>query len=92
MELSKRRSAAVVSVLRVKYHVAPARLDSFGAGPYAPVASNDTDAGRTQGGRRIDGWRSLSNSGLADCSETDGGVWNSSSSRNEINSLNVKSE
>ena len=53
MELSKRRSAAVVSVLRVKYHVAPARLDSFGAGPYAPVASNDTDAGRTQN-RRVE--------------------------------------
>ena len=53
MELSKRRSAAVVSVLVTKYHVAPARLDSFGAGPYAPVASNDTDGGRTQN-RRVE--------------------------------------
>lgn len=33
VELSKRRAAAVISVLVSKYHIAPARLDSFGNGP-----------------------------------------------------------
>ena len=53
MDLSKRRAAAVVQALETQYHVAPARLGSFGNGPYARVASNDTDAGRTQN-RRVE--------------------------------------
>jgi OOP family OmpA-OmpF porin len=53
LELSKRRTAAVISVLVSKYHIAPTRLDSFGNGPYAPVASNDTEAGRAQN-RRVE--------------------------------------
>jgi OOP family OmpA-OmpF porin len=46
LDLSKRRAAAVVEVLVTKYGVAAARLQSFGAGPYAPLASNDNEAGR----------------------------------------------
>jgi outer membrane protein OmpA-like peptidoglycan-associated protein len=53
VDLSKRRAAAVIAVLVAKYHIAAGRLDSFGNGPYAPVASNDTDAGRTQN-RRVE--------------------------------------
>lgn len=53
LDLSKRRAAAVIAVLVSTYHIAPTRLDSFGNGPYAPVASNDTDEGRTQN-RRVE--------------------------------------
>jgi OmpA-OmpF porin, OOP family len=53
MDLSKRRAAAVVQALVTQYHIPAARLGSFGCGPYAPVASNDTDAGRTQN-RRVE--------------------------------------
>jgi outer membrane protein OmpA-like peptidoglycan-associated protein len=53
VELSKRRAAAVISVLVSKYRIAPARLDSFGNGPYAPMASNDTEEGRAQN-RRVE--------------------------------------
>jgi outer membrane protein OmpA-like peptidoglycan-associated protein len=47
LDLSKRRAAAVVQMLVTKYGVAAARLQSFGNGPYAPLASNDNEAGRT---------------------------------------------
>ncbi len=47
MDLSKRRAAAVVLSLTTKYGVPAAQLQSFGAGPYAPVASNDSEDGRT---------------------------------------------
>jgi outer membrane protein OmpA-like peptidoglycan-associated protein len=47
VDLSKRRAAAVVQILSTKYGVAAGRLQSFGAGPYAPLASNDNEAGRT---------------------------------------------
>ncbi len=47
LDLSKRRAAAVVQMLTTKYGVAAGRLQSFGAGPYAPLASNDNEAGRT---------------------------------------------
>jgi outer membrane protein OmpA-like peptidoglycan-associated protein len=47
MDLSKRRAAAVVASLTTKYGVPAAQLQSFGAGPYAPVASNDSEDGRT---------------------------------------------
>jgi len=53
VDLSKRRAAAVIAVLVSRYHIAPTRLDSFGNGPYAPVASNDTDDGRKQN-RRVE--------------------------------------
>jgi OmpA-OmpF porin, OOP family len=47
LDLSKRRAAAVVQMLVTKYGVAAGRLQSFGSGPYAPLASNDNEAGRT---------------------------------------------
>jgi outer membrane protein OmpA-like peptidoglycan-associated protein len=46
VDLSRRRAAAVVQVLVTQYHVATDRLQAFGAGPYAPVASNDSEDGR----------------------------------------------
>jgi OmpA-OmpF porin, OOP family len=51
--LSKARAAAVITVLTQKMGVAAARLAPFGAGPYAPVASNATDQGRAQN-RRVE--------------------------------------
>jgi OmpA-OmpF porin, OOP family len=53
MKLSQARAEAVVQVLTGKQGVAPARLRSFGNGPYAPVASNDTDGGRAKN-RRVE--------------------------------------
>jgi outer membrane protein OmpA-like peptidoglycan-associated protein len=47
LDLSKRRAAAVVQVLTTKYSVAADRLQSYGVGPYAPISSNDSEAGRT---------------------------------------------
>ncbi|MGD0736932.1 MAG: OmpA family protein [Terracidiphilus sp.] len=47
LELSKRRAAAVEQVLTAKYGIPAAQLASFGAGPYAPVASNDSEDGRS---------------------------------------------
>ncbi len=47
MDLSKRRAAAVEQVLSAKYGIPAAQLASFGAGPYAPVASNDSEDGRS---------------------------------------------
>jgi OmpA-OmpF porin, OOP family len=46
MDLSKRRAASVVLLLTTKYGVAAAQLQSYGNGPYAPVAANDSEAGR----------------------------------------------
>lgn len=53
MDLSKRRAEAVVQALITQYHLPAARLGSFGAGPYAPVASDDSEEGRTQN-RRVE--------------------------------------
>ena len=47
MDLSKRRAAAVVQLLVTKYGVAADRLAPYGDGPYAPLASNDSEDGRT---------------------------------------------
>lgn len=47
MALSKARAHAVVCLLVQDYHVSSARLQARGAGPLAPVATNDTDDGRT---------------------------------------------
>lgn len=53
MELSKARASAVVKALEAQYGVAAARLASYGAGPYAPVASNDSEDGRAKN-RRVE--------------------------------------
>jgi outer membrane protein OmpA-like peptidoglycan-associated protein len=47
VDLSRRRAAAVVQALTSQYGVAVDRLQAYGNGPYAPVASNDTEDGRT---------------------------------------------
>jgi len=44
--LSGRRAAAVVEALVSTHGIAPARLQSRGVGPLAPVASNATAAGQ----------------------------------------------
>jgi len=46
MDLTKKRAAAVASLLR-KYGVASARVQPAGVGPLAPIASNATSEGRT---------------------------------------------
>jgi outer membrane protein OmpA-like peptidoglycan-associated protein len=47
MDLSKRRAASVVQLLTIKYGVSVTQLQSYGDGPYAPVASNDSEDGRS---------------------------------------------
>ncbi len=47
MQLSNARAEAVVKALITKYGVSQNRLDSYGVGPLAPVASNETEEGRT---------------------------------------------
>ena len=47
MDLSKRRAASVVQLLTTKYGVSVTQLQSYGDGPYAPVASNDSEDGRS---------------------------------------------
>jgi len=46
MKLSHARAKAVVKALVTKYGVAQNRLDPYGVGPLAPVASNETEEGR----------------------------------------------
>jgi OOP family OmpA-OmpF porin len=46
LDLSKRRAAAVVAMLTAQYAIASDRLQAYGNGPYAPLASNDAEAGR----------------------------------------------
>lgn len=53
MALSKQRADAVVTALTARYRVAAARLQSGGAGPLAPVATNHTDDGRAKN-RRVE--------------------------------------
>ena len=53
LDLSKRRAASVVQQLVSKYGIAASRLDSFGAGLYAPVTSNQTEEGRAKN-RRVE--------------------------------------
>jgi OmpA-OmpF porin, OOP family len=53
MDLSSRRAAAVMKELTAKYGVAAARLQAFGNGPYAPIASNDSEEGRAEN-RRVE--------------------------------------
>jgi outer membrane protein OmpA-like peptidoglycan-associated protein len=46
IELSRRRAGAIVQALTTQYGVAADRLQAYGDGPYAPLASNDSDDGR----------------------------------------------
>lgn len=53
MDLSRRRAVAVVQALVAKRGVAQGRMRPDGVGPLAPVASNDTEAGRAKN-RRVE--------------------------------------
>ena len=53
VRLSQSRAQAVVEALVTKKGVVSARLVPFGAGPYAPVATNKTDEGRAKN-RRVE--------------------------------------
>ena len=53
MKLSQSRANAVVQTLVTKQGVAATRLTGNGVGPLAPVASNDSDAGRAKN-RRVE--------------------------------------
>ncbi len=53
VKLSQARAQAVVTALVTKNGVAATRLTPFGAGPYAPVASNKTEEGRAKN-RRVE--------------------------------------
>ncbi len=54
VKLSQDRAAAVIAALTSpKYGIAASRLVPFGAGPYAPVASNKTEEGRAKN-RRVE--------------------------------------
>lgn len=51
--LSQARAKSVIAALVAKHSIAATRLIPFGAGPYAPVASNRTDDGRAKN-RRVE--------------------------------------
>jgi outer membrane protein OmpA-like peptidoglycan-associated protein len=53
LDLSRRRAANVVRELTSKFGIAADRLDSFGCGLYAPVASNAAEEGRAKN-RRVE--------------------------------------
>ncbi|HEY2859634.1 MAG TPA: OmpA family protein [Terracidiphilus sp.] len=53
LKLSQARAQSVVAALTTKYAIPAPRLTAFGAGPYAPVASNRTEDGRAKN-RRVD--------------------------------------
>jgi outer membrane protein OmpA-like peptidoglycan-associated protein len=53
MKLSQARADAVVQALAAKHGIAAGRLMGRGAGPLAPVASNDTEDGRAKN-RRVE--------------------------------------
>ena len=53
LDLSRRRAQTVARELMSKYGIAADRLDSFGCGPYAPVASNGSEDGRAKN-RRVE--------------------------------------
>ena len=53
LDLSRRRAATVVRELTSQYGIAANRLDSFGCGLYAPLASNDSEDGRAKN-RRVE--------------------------------------
>jgi outer membrane protein OmpA-like peptidoglycan-associated protein len=51
--LSERRAATIVTMLERDYGVASDRVVGLGVGPVAPIASNDTEAGRAEN-RRVE--------------------------------------
>ena len=53
MKLSQARAASVVNALTTQLGVTAGRLSAFGAGPYAPVASNKTEEGKAKN-RRVE--------------------------------------
>jgi outer membrane protein OmpA-like peptidoglycan-associated protein len=53
MDLSRRRADAVLKALTTTYGVAPDRLQAYGNGSLAPVASNRDEAGRAKN-RRVE--------------------------------------
>ena len=53
VKLSQARAQSVITALVTKNGIAAARLMAFGAGPYAPVATNRTDDGRAKN-RRVE--------------------------------------
>jgi outer membrane protein OmpA-like peptidoglycan-associated protein len=53
VDLSNRRAAAVIRELTGTHKVAANRLAPFGNGPYAPVATNDSEDGRAKN-RRVE--------------------------------------
>ena len=53
MKLSQTRAQSVVNALVAQYGIVSSRLIAFGAGPYAPVASNKTEEGRARN-RRVE--------------------------------------
>ena len=53
MTLSNARAAAVIQALTRKNGIDPKRLAPFGNGPYAPVATNDSEEGRAKN-RRVE--------------------------------------
>lgn len=53
MKLSQARAEAVAAALATTHGVSAARLKGYGVGPLAPVASNDSEAGRAKN-RRVE--------------------------------------
>lgn len=53
LKLSQARGEAVVQVLVAQHGIAPSRLKGYGVGPLSPVASNDSEAGRSKN-RRVE--------------------------------------
>ena len=53
LKLSMARAQAVITALVSKHGIAATRLVAFGAGPWAPLASNKTDDGRAKN-RRVE--------------------------------------
>ena len=53
LALSGARAAAVVKALTLQHGIDPKRLGSFGAGPYAPVATNGSEEGKRKN-RRVE--------------------------------------
>ncbi len=53
IKLSQERGEAVLQALVRDHGIAAARLSSYGCGPFAPVASNDTEEGRAKN-RRVE--------------------------------------
>ena len=53
LKLSQERGEAVLQALVREHGIAAARLRAFGNGPFAPVASNDTEEGRARN-RRVE--------------------------------------